>query len=57
MKNDARNDKKAKTNKRNAKAAHLLRSLDDASLAAVSGAGCRTCGRAVSLDAQVKAAE
>jgi hypothetical protein len=57
MKNDASNDKNAKTLERNAKATQLLRDLDDAELAAVSGGGCRTCGLVASLDAQVKAVQ
>lgn len=54
MKKSASNDK-AQAKKRNDKAAQLLRSLDDAALAAVAGGACRTCGIMVSLDKTVKA--
>src|SRR5437764_14284083 len=57
IKNDVRTEKSTETNTTNAKAAELLRDLDDAALAAVSGGGCRTCGIAISLDAQVKAVQ
>ena len=46
--------KNEKAQKRNDKAAKILRSLDDKQLAEVAGGACRTCGLVVSLESLAK---
>lgn len=57
MKNESNKKVSRKNQQRSGKAAAILRTLDDKQLSEVAGGGCRTCGTAVSLEAQVKAAE